>query len=75
MAKIVRNHGKYHDMFPMTFYCKFCECIFDCNSINDVDIYTFLNEVFAATNCPECENTVKNTIDFIKPEIEVDNYE
>lgn len=75
MAKIVQNHGKYHHMFPMTFYCDFCECVFDCESIDDVDIYAFLGEVFAMTNCPECESTVKNAIDEIKHEIEVKDYE
>lgn len=75
MAKIVQNHGKYHDIFPMTFYCNFCECVFDCESINDVEIYVFQSEVFARTDCPECEGSVKNNIDSIKPEIEVNDYE
>lgn len=75
MATKIQTHGKYYKMFPMTFYCGFCECIFDCNSINDIAIRTFLDEVFAYTNCPECEATVKNHIGSIEPEIEVDNYE
>ena len=75
MAKKIHSHGKYYSMFPMMFYCEFCECVFECESINDVDIYQFLSEVFATTNCPECEATVKNAIDELKPEIEVNNYE
>ena len=75
MAKTIQSHGKYYKMFPMTFYCGFCECVFECESINDVDIYQLLSEVFAMTNCPECENTVKNHIGSIEHEIEVKDYE
>lgn len=75
MAKIVQSHGKYHHMFPMTFYCNFCECIFDCESISDVEIYAFQSEVFAGTRCPECEEFVKNAIGSVEPEIEVNDYE
>lgn len=75
MAKIVRSHGKYHSMFPMTFYCKFCGCVFDCEYISDADIYEFYSEVFAQALCPECEKFVKNNIGLTEPEIEVNEHE
>lgn len=75
MAKTVRIHGKYHDMFPMTFHCELCECIFDCEYISDVEIYVFLSEVFARTRCPECEAWVGNNIGSIEHEIEANDYE
>ena len=70
MAKIVQTHGKYHKMFPMTFHCELCECIFDCDYISDVGIYLSLSEVFARTRCPECEAWVRNSIGLIELEIE-----
>ena len=73
MAKIVQNHGKYHHMFPMTFYCNFCECVFDCESISDVNICTITGNVFAQTRCPECEEYVTKAIDEII--FEVKDYE
>lgn len=75
MAKIVQNHGKYHHMFPMTFHCGFCDCVYNCEFISDVKIYEFKSEVFAHTKCPECEGSVENCIDSIEPEIEVKDYE
>ena len=70
MSKIVQTHGKYHDMFPMMFHCELCECVFKCESISDVSIYAFCDEIFADTNCPECEAIIRNSLGSI---IEVNN--
>lgn len=75
MAKTIQSHGKYNSMFPMTFHCKFCECVFDCEYVSDADIYEFYSEVFAQTRCPECEKFVKNNIGLTEPKNEVKDNE